>query len=170
MLTLLLLQPIIVPVVTGNKLPTLFFIYWSIYHYFLIIQNHFIMSFKARLKVAGKEVNVLACNYALKQETDATGRPSSITRGGKITLTVESTGDSTFFTWMCNNFERKDGSIVFVKRDTDATLKELNFGEAYLVEYRENFDSSNEMPVTETFTLSAKSIELGDGKHENDWV
>jgi hypothetical protein len=128
------------------------------------------MSFKSKLKVAGKEVNVLACNYALKQETDATGRPSSITRGGKITLTVESTGDTSFFEWMTNNFERKDGSIVFIKRDTNATLKELQFKEAYLVDYKENFDSTGDSPITETFTLSAQTIELGSGKHENEWV
>jgi type VI protein secretion system component Hcp len=128
------------------------------------------MSFKSKLKVAGKEVNVLACSYALKQETDATGRPSSITRGGKITLTVESTGDTSFFEWMTNNFERKDGSIVFVKRDTDATLKELKFTEAYLVDYKENFDNNDESPITETFTLSAQAIEVGSGKHTNEWV
>jgi hypothetical protein len=128
------------------------------------------MSFKAKLKVAGKDLNVLSCNYALKQETDATGRPSSITRGGKINLTVESTGDTSFFEWMCNNFERKDGSIVFLKRDTDATLKELKFKEAYLVDYRENFDSTGDNPVSESFTLSAKEISLGTGKHVNDWL
>jgi hypothetical protein len=128
------------------------------------------MAFKLRLKVAGKDVNVLSANYALKQETDATGRPSSITRGGKITVTIESTGDSTFFEWMTNNFERKDGSIVFIKRDTDATMKELKFTEAYLVDYKENFDAANDLPVTETFTLSAKGIEVGSGKHENEWI
>jgi len=128
------------------------------------------MSFKAKLKVAGKDVNVLQCHYQLKQETDATGRPSSITRGGKITMTVESTGDTTFFEWMCNNFERKDGIITFIKRDTDAKLKELNFKEAYLVEYRENFDSTGESPVTETFTISAREIGMGSGSHINEWV
>lgn len=128
------------------------------------------MSFKAKLKVSGKEVNVLSCHYALKQETDPTGRPSSITRGGKITLTVESTGETAFFEWMTNSFERKDGSIVFLKRDSDATLKELKFTEAYLVDYRENFDSTGDNPVTETFTLSSKSIKLGNGEHINEWV
>lgn len=128
------------------------------------------MSFKVKLKVAGKEVNVLDLSYQLKQETDATGRPSAVTRGGKITLTVESTGDTSFFEWMCNNFERKDGSIVFTKRDTDATLKELNFKEAYLVEYRENFSATNDNPVSETFTLSAKEISMGSGSHTNEWV
>ncbi len=128
------------------------------------------MSFSVKLKVGGEEVNVLNCHYQLKQETDATGRPSSITRGGKITLTVESTGNTQFFEWMCNNFERKDGTIVFVKRDNNATLKELNFKEAYLVEYKENFNSNDENPVTETFTLSSREIALGTGSHVNEWV
>jgi Hemolysin coregulated protein Hcp (TssD) len=128
------------------------------------------MSFKVKLKVAGKEVNVLDLSYQLKQETDATGRPSAVTRGGKITLTVESTGDTSFFEWMCNNFERKDGSIVFIKRDTDATLKELTFKEAYLVDYREDFSATDKTPVSETFTLSAKEINMGTGSHINEWV
>ena len=128
------------------------------------------MSFKAKLNVGGQDVNVLSCNYALKQETDATGRPSSITRGGKINLIVESTGDTTFFEWMTNNFERKDGTITFVKRDSDATMKQLKFTEAYVVDYKENFDATGDNPVTESFTLSARVIAVGSGTHTNEWV
>ncbi len=54
------------------------------------------MSFKATLSVGGKKVNILNVNYDLAQEVDATGRPSSVTRGGRIYFTVESTGDSFF--------------------------------------------------------------------------
>lgn len=128
------------------------------------------MSFKAQLDVAGTKVNVLDLSYALKQETDATGRPSSITRGGKISMTVESTGEASFFEWMCNNFERKDGKITFTKRDSDATMKELNFKEGYLVEYRENFNSTGDNPITETFTISAKEITMGNASHVNQWA
>jgi len=128
------------------------------------------MSFKAKLKVAGKEHNVLHCSYDLNQEVDPTGRPSSVTRGGRMYLTVESNGETGFFEWMCNNFERKDGSVVFIKRDTDATLKEVNFKEGYLIKYKENFDSSGQNPLTETFTISAKDIACGNGEHCNDWV
>jgi Hemolysin coregulated protein Hcp (TssD) len=128
------------------------------------------MSFKVKLKVGGKELNVLDLSYQLKQETDATGRPSSITRGGKINITIESTGDTSQIEWMMTNFERKDGSIVFIKRDTDATMKELQFKEAYMVEYRENFSSVNDQPVTETFTLSAKEITVGTATFINEWV
>ncbi|WP_415325662.1 type VI secretion system tube protein TssD [Chryseobacterium sp. MMS23-Vi53] len=128
------------------------------------------MSFKAKLKVAGKEYNVLNVTYGLFQETDATGRPSTVTRGGKIEVIIEGTGSTDLFEWMTNSFERKDGSVVFFKRDSDATLKELKFTEGYLVKHRENFDSTGENPLTETFTISARKIELGSGAYENEWV
>ncbi|MCH4829970.1 MULTISPECIES: type VI secretion system tube protein TssD [Flavobacterium] len=128
------------------------------------------MSFKTKLAVAGKEYTVLNVNYGLFQETDATGRPSTVTRGGKIELTIEGTADTSFFEWMTNSFERKDGSVKFFKRDSEAVLKELKFSEAYVVKFRENFDSTGVNPLTETFTISAKKIELGSGAYENEWV
>lgn len=128
------------------------------------------MSFKSILKVAGKNYNVLNVNYGLFQETDATGRPSTITRGGKIEITVESTGETDLFEWMTNSFERKDGSLVFYKRDSEATLKELKFTEAYLVKHKEKFDASGDNPLTENFIISARKIEMGTGAYENEWV
>lgn len=127
------------------------------------------MSFKAKFKVAGKEFTALNVSYGLFQETDATGRPSTVTRGGKIDVIVEGTNSTELFEWMTNSFERKDGSVVFYKRDSDATLKELKFTEGYLVKHKENFDSTGENPLTETFTISARKIELGSGAYENEW-
>ncbi len=128
------------------------------------------MSFKAKFKAAGKEMNVLDAHYSLHQEVDATGRPSSITRGGQITITVESNQETDLFEWMCNNFERKDGSIVFLKRDSDATMKELKFKEGYLIGFEESFHASNSNPLSTTFTISAKELSLGSGTHKNEWV
>jgi len=127
------------------------------------------MSFKAKFKVAGKEFTALNVSYGLFQETDATGRPSTVTRGGKIDVVVEGTNSTELFEWMTNSFERKDGSVVFYKRDSDATLKELKFTEGYLVKHKENFDSIGENPLTETFTISARKIEMGNGAYENEW-
>ncbi|MBK8520989.1 MAG: type VI secretion system tube protein TssD [Ferruginibacter sp.] len=128
------------------------------------------MSFKAKFKAAGKELNVLDAHYSLHQEVDPTGRPSSITRGGQITLTVESNQETDLYEWMCNNFERKDGSVVFLKRDSDATLKELKFKEGYLIGFEESFHSSNTNPMTITFTISCKEMTMGNATHKNEWV
>jgi hypothetical protein len=128
------------------------------------------MAFKAKLKINGKEVNVLECNYDLSQEVDATGRPSSVTRGGRIRLTIESTGDSSFFEWMVNNYERRNGTINFLKRDTEAKMKQLKFTEGYMVKYQENFDHTNGKPLSESFTISAREITVGQGTHINEWA
>ena len=128
------------------------------------------MSFTAKFKAAGKEMNVLDCEYNLRQEVDATGRPSSVTRGGRIRMTVESSAETDLFEWMCNNFERKDGTITFFKADSEGTLKELNFKEGYLIEFEERFDSVGSNPMTINLTISAKEITMGNGTHKNEWV
>ena len=127
------------------------------------------MSFKAKLHLNGKEYNVLDCSYDLFQETDATGRPSSVTRGGRLKLRVESTEDTSLAEWMFNNFERRDGSIKFLKRDNEATAKELKFTEGYMVKYVETFDHADGNPMNESMVISARSISMGTGEHVNDW-
>jgi hypothetical protein len=127
-------------------------------------------SFKSVLTVNGQDYNVQHLSYALSQETDATGRPSAITRGGRIVATVESTGKTDLFEWMVNNFERKDGTITFFKRDTDAKLKTLEFKEGYLVSFEETFDYANKHPMTISFTISAREMTMGNASHINEWV
>ena len=128
------------------------------------------MSFSTTLSVGGKDYKVLSVSYDLAQETDASGRPSTVTRGGRIMVEVESTGGTELFEWMTNNFERKDGSVKFIKRDSNATLKELKFTEAYMVKYRENFNHTGANPLTETFMISARKIQMGGGEFDNAWV
>ena len=127
------------------------------------------MSFKAKFKAGSTEYNVLDCKYHLFQEVDDTGRPSSVTRGGSITLTLESTNDTALFEWMCDHFGLKDGSVVFTKRDSEATMKELKFTNAYMVAYAEKFTASTDAPMNMTVTLSAREITLGNGTHTNEW-
>lgn len=127
------------------------------------------MSFKATFKVDGEEYRVLNCRYSLHQEVDKTGRPSSTTRSGTVDLTIESTDDTSLFEWMCDSYMRKDATIVFNKRDEDSKMKELEITEAYMVSYEEAFDDSGSGAMTESFSLSARGIKMGNGEHENEW-
>jgi len=127
------------------------------------------MSFKATFKMDGKEYRVLNCDFSLHQEVDSFGRPASTTRGGIVTLTVESTDNTQLFELMCDSYGKKDCSIVFNKRDEDSKMKELELTEAYVIGYREMFDNEGAGAMTETITLSAKTMKLGNGEHENEW-
>jgi hypothetical protein len=128
------------------------------------------MAFKAKFSVAGKEYNLLSCSYHLYQETDPTGRPSSVTRGGSVTVTVESTDDTSLFAWMCDSFAHKDGNLKFFKRDSEsAILKQLDFEDAYCVSFDESFSHETSIPMVITLTLSAKKIAIGGDNHTNEW-
>ncbi len=128
------------------------------------------MSFKATFNVSGTEYRVLDASFDLHQIVDKTGRVSSEARGGKIDVVVESTQETDLFEWMIDPYSHKDGSIIFKKRDSDATMKELKFKEAYMIDYTETFSSNTDKPMAIAFTLSAKEIELGNGKFSNEWV
>lgn len=124
------------------------------------------------LKVDGfTEREILKVDYSLHQEIDVEGRPSAITRGGKITVLVKSLndGNSEFFEWVCDPYTTKDGTVEFEKRD-GTNMKTLKFSDAYLIDYEENYDSIDENLQHEVFTISAKKIDIGGVYHENHWA
>jgi hypothetical protein len=128
------------------------------------------MAFRADLTIDGKTYRLLHCSYALQRDVDATGRPSSEVKGGKINFEIESTEDTAWWDLLIGQYNSVDGNIIFKKRDEDAKMKEMTFKTAYVIEYAENFDSVGGNPMTTRFTLSAKEIQLGNEELKNEWV
>lgn len=127
------------------------------------------MSFKATLDIDGDLYRVLNCSFSFHQDTDETGRPSSIARGGVVNLVIESTEDTSLFEWMCDSYLRKDAKITFNKRDEDSKMKELEISEAYMIDYEEAFDNAGTGAMIQSFSLSARNMKMGNGEHDNDW-
>ena len=127
---------------------------------------------KVILNIDGKEHEVLSSHYHFDRDTDRHGRPSTDVRGGKITVQIRSSDDSTFFDWMADPFAQKDGEISFPKiNDPSAPLKVLKFTEAYLVDYSEDFDHDSSEALTETLTFSARTIGIDVASTiEREWL
>ena len=106
----------------------------------------------------------------MSREIDDYGKPTTPTKGGTITVTIESSPEPIFAIWMTSEKMRKKGKIIFEDPLEDADYKTVEFNEAYLVNYREDFGSSAaDSGMIETFTLSAKELIVGDAKKENKW-
>ena len=127
------------------------------------------MSFIAKLKIDGDEMNVLHCGFRFKQNTDATGKPTAIPQGGGINLVVEGDGSTDLFDWMISPTQTKSGSITFFRRDTNSKLKTLEFSDAHCVDYYETFDHTGNNPLQIQLTLSAREIKLDDSEFKNNW-
>lgn len=61
------------------------------------------MAFSSTLNLGGKEYDVLDCKYSLRRDVDSKGRPASNIYGGRITVRVESTADTTILEHMVIN-------------------------------------------------------------------
>lgn len=127
------------------------------------------MAFKATLNLAGKEFDVLECNYKLERDVDAKGRPASGIYGGIIRVRVESTDDTTILEQMVSQFKPTTGSIVFKKADGDAKMKELSWENGYTVSFEESIDIEGSKPMSITFAISAQVIKIGGAQFEQNW-
>jgi hypothetical protein len=130
------------------------------------------MAFKAILKIDGEELRVLHSSFSISRSVDFNGRPSSEPQGGTVNIELESTDSTAFVEWIINPYMMKSGSIVFYKRDDKATLKEVKFEDAYLISYGETFTNTGANPMSESITLSAKTLTVeGDGSASlvNEW-
>ena len=80
-------------------------------------------SFRATLELGGKEYDVLYSNYEFSRSTDSKGKPSSSISGGRVSVTVESTDDTTAIEAMLNSqFKAVEGKIVYKKTEEDAKM------------------------------------------------
>src|SRR3984957_7290845 len=115
------------------------------------------MSFKAQLKIGGKEFDVLHCSYSFRRDVDAKGRPSSGLYGGQVTLEVESTEDTSLLEAMVNNAHKaQKGTVTFFKRDEDkAKMRELEVEDGYISQYSEALDYIGAPPMTSSLVISA---------------
>ncbi len=127
------------------------------------------MAFRSTLSLGGKEYDVLDCNYSLKRDVDSKGRPSSNIYGGRITVRVESTEDTTILETMVNQFKPFNGSIVFKKGDEEGKMKELTFENAYIIEFAEGIDIVGSAPMSINVTISAQIIKIGGAEYEENW-
>ncbi len=127
------------------------------------------MAFKAKLTIDGNEFDVQRCSYQLRRDVDAKGRPSSDIYGGSITVTVESTEDTSIIEAMVNNFKPGTGNIVFNKGNEESKMKELIWENGYIVDFKEDIDVIGKTPMMLTFTVSAQILKIGGAQIEQDW-
>lgn len=127
------------------------------------------MSFIAKLKLDGEEMNVLHCGFRFSQNIDATGKPVSVPHGGNINLTLESNGSTDLFDWMISPTQTKSGTITFFRRDTQSKLKTLEFVDAHCVDYYETFDHEGEFPMQVQLVVSAREVRLNEAAYTNNW-
>ena len=114
------------------------------------------MSFRADLTIDDRTYRVLSCTHTLLTPVDPpSGRPTGRTRGGTVTIEIESTDD--IFLWMKIAHLAVAGEQVFD-------------GE---VEHTETYNATDKTPMTIKFSLTARRLIMEgtseSGEFANEW-
>lgn len=127
-------------------------------------------TFVAYLKIGAFSAQLNYIYLDINQVVDSLGRPASLTRGGKITVEFNSTDDYIIAEWMVDPSKRLDGSVVYMNLNERSTLKEINFSNAYCIDFHERFDGTNNSSRMVTIiTISPEKINVGGIELDNKW-
>jgi hypothetical protein len=127
------------------------------------------MSFLAKLIIDENSMNVLDCSFGFEQGADHTGRPSQHPRGGKINVLIETNKKTDFFEWITSPNSKKNGEILFYKRDNLSGLKNIKFTDAFCLNYQESFNANDGDPLKTRLLISAKEISVNNTEYKNLW-
>lgn len=127
------------------------------------------MSFNGKIVLNGKEYDLLKSKVSCRRDVDEKGRPSSNVYGVRIDAVVESTEDTSVIESMFSEYKPSDGHIYHKKDNEDAVMKKVEFKEAYVIQYSEEFERKDKSPMQIAFTLTAKEVTCGGAVHKEEW-
>jgi hypothetical protein len=117
------------------------------------------MAFLAKLKIGESSYNVISADYEVLQPIDdRTHMPNANVKLGFINIIIESSTKVEFLEWATKRM-RKSGKIIFYKKDNNATMKSLDFKDAYCVHYKEIFEADGAVPMRTILKITAREIE-----------
>lgn len=103
---------------------------------------------KATVCLQGKEIEVISSHIEFNRKTDNKGRPVTNVIGGRITITVESTRETTILEAMVNSpFKAISGKVIYYNTKDNSIFRVVEFKYAYIVYYKEvyNVDRKRQM-------------------------
>lgn len=113
-------------------------------------------------------IHLISCDYHFSQAIDSKGLTTSRVQGGIINLVFESLDDNELVQWMISEDADKDGKIAITGDNNTKPFKILEFKDARLISYSENFYDRSQM--TTSLTISARQLSLSGIVHSNTWL
>lgn len=132
------------------------------------------MSFRADLTIDDRTYRVLSCTHTLLTPVDpASGLPTGRTRGGIVTIEIESTDDIFLWVKIANVVEGAktvfSGAVVFRKVEEDVRMRTLKFNDAMVVEHTETYNAADKTPMTIKFSLTARELIMEGTSEMGAW-
>lgn len=127
------------------------------------------MAHKATLEIDGANYEVLHCSYSFHQQINPhTNETTSEIFGGNIDVTVatrkgDKMGDNAKIIglMLLPHFDSAKGKLEF-KDQKDERVRLIEFSDSAIVNFSETFTLSGDNAGTQSFTIAARTLKIGD--------
>ena len=131
------------------------------------------MAHTGKFELDGKKAELLNLAYRFERGTTDKGKPSTKIRRCEISVTIASDDGlkNSAIEWLAEgNGSKKDkkGSIIIFDEE-EQEFKKIDFENAFLVDYQENFNYGQDQNVLETFTISPEKVTIGSAAFDFKW-
>ncbi len=119
----------------------------------------------------GKKYIVEEFDLEFSQDVDYKGKPSGLSEGGLITVTISDVPDDNINWWMMDSFKKQDGEFRFFSNDgmiREGALLQIQFKEAYCVNYQKTLNPQGAGTLT-TLVISPRYLRVGNEEFEKKW-
>lgn len=109
---------------------------------------------KATVCLQGKDIEVISSHIEFNRKTDNKGRPVTNVIGGRITITVESTRETTILEAMVNSpFKAISGKVIYYNTKDNSIFRVVEFKYAYIVYYKEVYNVDRKRQMYSTYHI-----------------
>ncbi len=116
------------------------------------------MAIQAKLYLDDKEINVIACNFSYKQETDHTGRPTNKPRYMGMEMVVEVRKDVDFMELTIAPDMKKQLEIHFIPIHLTSKIRKIKLIDSHFVRNTVNYAADGITPITETLFITSAGV------------
>lgn len=127
------------------------------------------MTFDAKVDVNGKVYDAIECGFSFERKVDEKGAPSSHITNLRLHAMMKSSDATDILESGFSEFKPVKGSFKFLKGDEQAKMKDIEFEEAYVIGYKEEFVRKGETPMCMDVFFTAKKVTCGSAVYEADW-
>jgi hypothetical protein len=101
---------------------------------------------------------------------DRSNRPNGAPRGGLIEMMVETANENELVEWAFKHDLKKNGKIIFYRRDANSQMRTVTFNDAYCVYFKEIFTADGKNPMVTRITISARQLTIANQSITNAWA
>jgi hypothetical protein len=131
------------------------------------------MAHTGKFKLDGKEADIVNVSYHLDRGINEKGKPSTLVRNFQITITIASDDKlkNAAIDWLKEGNGAKKGKKgeVIIHDEEGKEFKKIEFENAFIINYNENFSYGMSDNVQETFTITAEKVKIGTADFDFKW-